>query len=336
MDSRERTRQGDASNLLPSDELVCLTDGRVSTFLEGRGVRTFHLPLTSRQRDRIFAVACVSPTILLVAALILYPALFNLWLSMQRRELFAPTGTFIGLQNFIYLLSHGEFWQSFQNGLVFSIGSVMLQTLLGVGLALLLNRRFLGCNFVRGVLLFPYLVPSVVGILVIRWMLNDLYGIVNAWLVQLRVVSAPPAWLGSPALAMLSLIGINTWMFYPFVMICVLARLQAIPLELYEAARVDGAGPVSQFWNITLPQLRGILAIVILMRTLWMFNKFDTVWLATQGGPFGKTQTLPVMAYLRAFSLYELGRGAAVGMLLCSSLVGVFIVYHRWLLQAEE
>jgi multiple sugar transport system permease protein len=135
---------------------------------------------------------------------------------------------------------------------------------------------------------------------------------------------------------MTSLIGINTWMFYPFVMLCVLARLQAIPPELYEAARVDGAGALAQFRQVTVPQIRGTLAVVVLVRTLWMFNKFDTVWLTTQGGPFGSTQTLPVMAYIRAFALYELGRGAAVGMLLCGVLVLVFLAYHRLFLRTAE
>jgi multiple sugar transport system permease protein len=280
---------------------------------------------TARRRERLFAIACVAPTVLLVGGL-----------SLQRRELFAHSGTFVGLDNFTYLLGHREFWQSFENGIEFAVGSVALQIGLGVGLALLLNRRFVGRGFARSVLLFPYLVPSVVGILVLRWMLNDLYGIVNAWLLQLGVVAAPVGWLGRPGWAMWSLIGINTWMFYPFVMLCVLARLQSIPPELYEAARVDGAGPVAQFWSVTLPQIRGTLVIVVLVRTLWMFNKFDTVWLTTQGGPFGSTQTLPVLAYIRAFSLYELGRGAAVGILLCAALAVVFAGYHRWLLRDGE
>ena len=296
----------------------------------------FSSPRTARQRERLFALACISPTVFLISAVIVYPALFSFWLSLQHRDLFAPTGTFVGVANYAYLLSRQEFWQSFWNGIVFSFGSVALQTLLGVGLALLLNRPFKGRDFVRSALLFPYLVPSVVAILVIRWMLNDLYGILNSWLLQLQIVSAPVAWLGTPTMAMLSLVGINTWMFYPFVMIVVLARLQMIPLELYEAARVDGAGPLSQFRNITLPQIHAVLALLVLVRTLWMFNKFDTVWLITQGGPFGTTQTLPVMAYLRAFSLYELGTGAAVGMLLCVLLVGIFVVYHRWMLRAAE
>jgi multiple sugar transport system permease protein len=185
-------------------------------------------------------------------------------------------------------------------------------------------------------LLFPYLVPSVVGIIVIRWMLNDLYGIVNYWLQAVGLVSAPVPWLGTPTLAMSSLIGINTWMFYPFVMLCVLARLQAVPPELYEAARIDGAGPVAQFRYVTLPQIRGTLTVVILVRTLWMFNKFDTVWLTTQGGPFGSTQTLPVLAYVEAFNLYEVGRGAAVGIMLCAVLLAFFLAYQRLVLRQRE
>lgn len=336
MDNPGCTRRGSTKADVSREDQRGLFRVSLAALHRWKGATDLRPLLSHRQRDRLFALVCVSPTVLLVAGIILYPAVFNLWLSLHRRELFAPKGTFIGLENFVYLLSHREFWQSFENGVVFSLGSVAMQTILGLGLALLLNRPFRARNFVRGVLLFPYLIPSVVGILVLRWMLNDLYGIVNVWLVQVGVVSAPPPWLGIPWLAMLSLIGVNTWMFYPFVMICVLARLQTIPVELYEAARVDGAGALRQFWNVTFPQIRGTLAIVILVRTLWMFNKFDTVWLTTQGGPFGTTQTLPVMAYLRAFSLYELGTGAAIGILLCIFLVGVFVVYHRWLLQAAE
>jgi multiple sugar transport system permease protein len=292
--------------------------------------------LTLEQRERWFALACIAPTVLLVFGLIVYPVIFTVWLSLQRRDLFASSGTFIGLDNYVYWLGSSEFWSSFWNGLVFSLGSIVLQTVLGIALALLLNRQFFGRAFARGILIFPYLIPSVVGILLLRWMLNDLYGIVNAWLMQLDVIAAPIPWLGDPDWAMASLIGINTWMFYPFVMLCVLARLQSIPSELYEAAHMDGAGAVAQFWYVTLPQIRGTLALVILVRTLWMFNKFDTVWLTTQGGPFGSTQTLPVLAYLRAFSLYELGRGAAVGILLSITLLGVFVVYYRSLVRAPE
>jgi multiple sugar transport system permease protein len=292
--------------------------------------------LTHEMRETLFAVLCFAPCALLIAGLIAYPFAYTGWLSLHDRQLFAPTGVFVGLRNYADLLTSREFWTSLQNGIVFSVVSMALQIVLGVALALLLNGRFPGRGLFRGALLFPYLIPVVVGIVAIRWMLNDLYGIVNHWLQVLGIVDQPVAWLGKPHLAMASLIGINTWMFYPFVMLCVLARLQSIPPELYEAAHVDGAGPVAQFRYVTLPQIRGTLAVIVLVRTLWMFNKFDTVWLTTQGGPFGSTQTLPVLAYVEAFNLYALGRGAAVGVMLCAFLLGVFVLYQRIALQAKE
>jgi multiple sugar transport system permease protein len=297
-----------------------VTSRRVSTY-------------TLEQRERRFAIACILPAVLLISVLIVYPVIYTIWLSLHDRNLFASSGQFVGLENYVYFLTSTEFWRSLYNGIVFSVGSLLLQMILGVSLALLLNRNFVGRNIVRGALMFPYLVPTVVAILLFRWMLNDLYGIVNVWLMDLGVIDTPIAWFGDPTLAMVSLIGINTWMFYPFVLLCVLARLQSIPPELYEAARIDGAGPVAQFWYITLPQIWGTLALVLLVRTLWMFNKFDTVWLTTQGGPFGSTQTLPVLAYIRAFSLFEIGRGAAVGILLCVVLLGVFAIYYRSLVR---
>jgi multiple sugar transport system permease protein len=293
--------------------------------------------LTIEARDRLFALACFLPSVAFILGLIFYPFAYTLVLSFQRRQLFSREGTYAGFDNFTALLGGGsEFWTSLANGIIFSGGSILLQLILGIALALVLNQQFFGRNAFRGLLLFPYLVPSVVGILAIRWMLNDLYGIVNYWLQSLGLIEQPLSWFGNPALAMGSLISINTWMFYPFVMLCVLARLQSIPSDLYEAATIDGAGPIAKFWYVTLPQLRGTIAVVLIVRTLWMFNKFDTVWLTTQGGPFGSTQTLPVLAYIEAFNLYELGRGAAIGVLMSFVLLIVFLIYQRMFLTIKS
>jgi multiple sugar transport system permease protein len=287
-------------------------------------------------RTRRFAFACFAPSLMLVIALIFYPFIYTVALSFQRRQLFANEGSFIGLDNYRALLGSTEFWSSALNGIVFSGGSLMLQVAIGVALAVLLNRQFAGRGFFRGLLLFPYVIPAIVGIFAIRWMLNDLYGIVNYWLMALGVVKEAVPWFGRPGLAMVSLIAVNTWMFYPFVMLCVLARLQSIPPDLYEAARIDGAGEWAQFWYVTLPQLRGTLAVVVIVRTMWMFNKFDTVWLTTQGGPFGTTQTLPVLAYVEAFSLYEIGRASAIGLLMSVILFAVFVLYQRLFLSIQR
>ena len=290
-----------------------------------------------RAQERAFAILCFAPCALLTTALIVYPFGYTIVLSLQRKQLFDQVpGTFIGLANYEALIESAEFWRSLANGTVFAVGSIAFQVAVGILVALLLNQRFPMRGLFRGVLLFPYLVPSVVGIIVFRWMLNDLYGIVNYWLQAAGLIATPIPWLGTPVLAMATLIGINTWMFYPFVMLCVLARLQTIPPDLYEAARMDGAGALAQFWYVTLPQIRGTLTVVILVRTLWMFNKFDTVWLTTQGGPFGSTQTLPVLAYVEAFNLYQVGRGSAVGILLCAFLLVFFLAYQRLVLNVKD
>lgn len=285
------------------------------------------------RRDRLFALACIAPAVILIAVLIVYPVIYTLWLSLHKQQLFEASGQFIGFGNYIYFLRSAEFWRSLFNGVVFSGGSLALQTVLGVAFALLLNRPFFGRSIARGALMFPYLVPTVVAILVFRWILNDLYGILNSGLMSMGLISEPIAWFGNAFMAMTTLIVINTWMYYPFVMLTVLARLQSIPSEFYEAAIIDGAGPLARFWHITLPQISGTLALVLLVRTLWMFNKFDAVWLTTQGGPFGSTQTLPILAYIHTFNLYDVGRGAAVGMLLCFVLIFVFAVYYRALVR---
>lgn len=291
---------------------------------------------TLASRSRWFAIACFLPSFVLVAALICYPFCYTLFLSFQRKQLFGREGAFVGVDNYVALLTSADFWESLRNGIVFAGGSLFLQVVLGVLLAVMLNRPFPGRGFFRGLLLFPYLVPSVVGIFAIRWMLNDLYGIVNYWLQALGLIQQAPPWFGEPRLAMASLIGINTWMFYPFVMLSVLARLQSIPPDLYEAARIDGAGALAQFWYVTLPQLRGTLAVIVIIRIMWMFNKFDTVWLTTQGGPFGSTQTLPVLAYVEAFNLYEVGRASAIGILMSTVLFAVFLVYQRLFLRIKR
>jgi multiple sugar transport system permease protein len=253
----------------------------------------------------------VAPSLVLLFAFAAYPLASSLWLSLQEVEVFSNQHQFVGLRNYSELLSSSDFWSSLWKGMVFSVATVVLQLLAGIGTALLLNNAFAGRALVRGLILFPFVVPTIVAILVWKWMLNDLYGIVNLFLLKAGVIHEGIAWLGSPGLAMASVIVVNVWMFFPFITIQVLARLQVIPVELYEAARVDGAGALQRFRYVVLPELRSTILLVVFIRGLWMFNKFDTIWLLTQGGPVGRTQTLPILAYLKAFQEYQLGAGAA-------------------------
>ncbi|XSC45582.1 carbohydrate ABC transporter permease [Bradyrhizobium sp. RDT10] len=275
------------------------------------------------------------PAMLLLAGLTLYPVLYGVWLSLHHKHSFFPQQSWAGLENYWFLITDPEFSESVWRGVVYSVSTITLQIIIGVGAALALNQHFPGRSLVRGIVLFPYVIPTVVAVILWKWLLNNQFGLINYGMVMLGLTDEPINWMGRTYI-MTSLILISVWQFFPFVVLAVLARLQTIPTELYEAARVDGAGALSRFFHVTLPQLASVLFIVVLLRTIWMFTKFDTVWLLTQGGGAEKyIRTLPVYAYLRAFHYYEAGTGAAASVVMFLLLV-VFAAVYFVMFRREE
>lgn len=285
--------------------------------------------IPQRRREQALGLALVSPAVLLFAALIFYPMAQSLFLSLHRVSTLTLRTQWVGLANFQSLLADPAFLTSFLNTLVWTCSAVTLQVTLGVGAALLLNGRLVGRSAARGLLLFPYLLPTAVAVLVWRWLFNDLYGLVNHALMSAGLVDQPVAWLSRSPNAMITVILVGTWKFFPFVVIAVLARLQSIPETLYEAARIDGASRWAQFWDITLPQLAGVLAVVVLLRSIWDFKEFDLIYLMTGGGPGISTQTLPILVYREAFQLLNFGRGAAVAVMMFAFML-LFFALHVW------
>ena len=246
---------------------------------------------------------------------------------MLEKHSFFPEQRFIGLDNYIYLWGDAEFWQSLWYGVVYSFWTITLQILLGVAAALILHESFLGRNLARGIVLFPYMIPTIVAVILWKWLLNDTYGLLNYALMALGIIRDPISWLGADHI-MLSLIIVSVWQFFPFVLLAVLARLQTIPLELYEAAKVDGASAIRRFLHVTLPHIRGILFVVILLRSIWMFTKFDTVWLMGEGAGAGRfIRTLPVYAYMRTLTYYQAGLGAALAVVMFGILMVSTVIY---------
>jgi multiple sugar transport system permease protein len=284
---------------------------------------------TDTRRDRLTGLLLVAPTLLLFMALILYPLGQSLVLSLHRTSTLTLQSRFVGLDNFRILLADPEFTQAFVNTLIWTAGAVTLQLVCGVGMALLLHGSLVGRSLARGVVLFPYLLPTAVAVLVWRWLFNDLYGYVNYVLLSAGLVGHPLAWLSRMPDAMLSVILVGAWKFFPFVVIAVLARLQSIPDALYEAARIDGASRFAQFRDITLPQIAGVLSIVVLLRAIWDFKEFDLIYLMTGGGPAGGTETMPILVYRQAFQLLNFGRGAAVSVAMLLFMLLFFLVYFR-------
>ncbi len=277
----------------------------------------------------------LAPSLLLIAGLILYPILYNLWLSFFDKHAFMPVQAFVGLRHYRYFATDPEFWSSVYYGVVYAAVTMAFQLVLGVAAALLLNEAFRGRNLLRGVVLFPYLIPTIVAVILWKWLLNDSYGLVNHLLLVAGVVHAPVAWLGKDYI-MSSLIITSVWQFFPFVVVTYLARLQTIPPELYEAARVDGATAWRRFLHVTLPATRTVLFVIILLRSIWMFTKFDTVWLMAGDGAVSRyIRTLPVYAYARSFTYLQAGMGAAVAVLMFGMLLAGTAVYFR-LFRDEE
>ena len=270
------------------------------------------------------------PLIVAVGVFLVWPIAEAVRLSFVRYNPLRPDEQpFVGFDNYLFVLDDPLFWESFYQALVWTGWSTVLQALIGVGLALLLHQPLKGMNAFRGLLLFPYIVPTVVIALNWRWLFNAEIGIVNHLLMSTGIIDERIAWLSTPSMAMASAIMLNVWKYTPFVVIVVLARLQTIPTELYDAAKVDGAGALRRFRDITLPQLAEVLAVVIVFRTIWTFNKFEEIYLLTRGGPGTSTYNLALYAFDQSIANLRMGVGAASGVIMLLLLLAGSILYIR-------
>ena len=283
-----------------------------------------------RLSDRQVGLLFMLPFLVTAAAFMVWPVAEAVRLAFYSYNPLRPDDLrWVGLENFERILDDPLFWESFRQALVWTGWSILLQTVLGVGLALLLHLPLPGIAVFRGLLLFPYIVPTVVIALNWRWIFNSEIGIVNHALLSLGIIGENIAWLSTPGMAMLSAILLNVWKYTPFVVICVLARLQTIPTELYDAAKVDGAGPLRRFLDITLPMLKEVLVVVIVFRTIWTFNKFEEIYLLTRGGPGTSTFNLAVYAFEEGMANLRLGVAAATGVIMIAMLLVGTVIYVR-------
>ena len=280
-------------------------------------------------RYNLLGVALIAPSVLIFCAVIVYPLVSAIYLSLFQIATPTLTGRWLGLGNYAILLGSGQFWRALWVNLVWTAGTLTLQIVFGVGAALLLHQSFWFRSLARSLILFPYFISTVVAVLVWRWLFNDLYGVLNHVLRTAGILQMPIDWLGQMPNAMVSLVLVGAWKYFPFVVIAVLARLQTIPESLYEAASLDGAGWWGRFWDVTLPQLRGVLVIVVLLRAIWDFKEFDLIFLLTGGGPLDYTQTLPLLVYQEAFAQQDMGRASAVAVLMMLVMLVFMALYFR-------
>jgi len=258
----------------------------------------------------------ILPSFLTILLLAVYPVFHCVYLSLHTIDLKLPHvgQVFVGIQNYRYLTGDGRMWRALSNTFLFTGGSVALELLLGLGIALLMHRRFRGRGLFRASVLVPWAIPTVVAGMMWAWIYHDQYGVFNYLLTKLGVVDGYIAWLGTTKTAMFSLILADVWKTTPFMALLLLAGLQMIPHELYEAAKIDGAGCFARFSRITLPLLRSTILVALLFRTMDAFRIFDLVFVLTHGGPGNSTETMSLYGYKYLFSYLEFGYGSALAV----------------------
>ena len=281
--------------------------------------------------DWRLGVLFVAPIVVLVMALVAYPFGYAIYLSMTRKYVGVPP-VWVGFDNYVKLTGDGFFQRAVQNSFVFTFASVGIKLVLGMVMALVLTTPIRFRGFWTGVLLIPWVAPTVVSALNFLWIYDYSLGVLNYLLVRVfRILPQGVGWLSEPGTAMASVIAVNVWRGFPFFGISFLAGLKSIPAEMYEAAAVDGASPVQRFRHVTLPGLKNIVIIVALLSTIWTFNDFAIIYILTKGGPGGATQVLPVLTYEIAFGAQRLGEAIAVALYMLPAMAAVIIVLARYM-----
>nr|WP_244493480.1 MULTISPECIES: sugar ABC transporter permease [Aureimonas] len=263
-----------------------------------------------------------APALILILAVMLVPLAIGVSYAFRDMRLLNPfSGGFVGLKHFNTLWTDRNFWLALNNTLVWTSVSVLLQFVLGLTLALLLNRPFPGRGLAQALCFLPWAVPTFLSGLNWAWLFNPVVGPIPHWLVALGIMDAPTNILADPQLALIGPIIANVWWGIPFFAITMLAALQSIPRDIYEAASIDGANPVQQFFSITLPFLAPTMAITILLRTVWVANFADLIVVMTGGGPADRTQIVASYIFTTAFRKLDFGYASAISLVLLALLL---------------
>lgn len=269
----------------------------------------------------------VLPAMLVVGALLIYPIFSSLYYSLTTKHLIKSTYEFVGLKNYSIVLQDKNFYRAFLTSIIWTICSLTGQVLIGFSAALAVNRVRRGKGIYRTLMIIPWAFPSIVIALSWKWILNGVSGYIPNILVRLGICSQLPQFLSDSSLVLLTLVFINVWFGAPMIMVNVLSALQTIPRDQYEAAQIDGASHFQQFCHITMPHIRVVVGLLMVLRTIWIFNNFDLIYLITGGGPANATTTVPIYAYNMGWGTKLLGRSSAVTILLLAFLLCICAIY---------
>lgn len=287
--------------------------------------------MKKRKNYRAFlsSFAFIFPAILVVGVLLLYPVVTSVFYSFTSKHLIKASYKWVWLDNYKKILSDPEFLSAFLTSIKWTVCSLLGQILVGFTAALALERIKRGKGVYRTLLIIPWAFPSIVIALSWKWILNGVYGFVPNLLVKLGICETIPQFFSSAGMVFGTLVFINIWFGAPLIMVNVLSALQTVPKDQYEAAQIDGASPWQSFIHITLPHIRVVVGLLVVLRTIWVFNNFDTIYLITGGGPANLTMTVPIYAYNVGWGLKQLGVSSAVTVLLLIFLLLICRVYFH-------
>jgi len=270
------------------------------------------------------------PALLFTVFVLVYPLVQNLINSVYDVSMIRGSNGWVGLHNYERIFNDTLFWHSFRNTAIYAIVGTLLALLVGLGFALLLNMKLGRISSIASFLYtIPWVISPVVAGFAWKWILNDRFGIVNYWLASAGIVKLGTSWLGDPGTALFCVMLARVWQFYPFAMVMFLAGLQTIPQEQYEAAAVDGATMVRRFFYITLPNLKSVSSVLLVLGVIWSFNDFNMVFVMTRGGPMNSSMVLPVLVRELSFVHFDLGRGSALSIVIFVLLVSLSYLYLK-------
>ncbi len=288
--------------------------------------------------ETVLGIALMIPALATIIGLIGYPTLYAIWISLHTKLLAVRDMPFVGLENYVTVLSQGNFWPALGRTIYFTVVSVAIKVCIGMATALVLNENWPGRGLARAAVLLPWALPPLTAVVTWRFLFNDTTNVLNYILIKAHLIEKPILWLAKVEYAMPSAIIVGVWQGFPFFAITLLAGLSPIPDDLYDAAKVDGAGIIHRFLYVSLPAVFPVLMVAVTLSTIWTFNQFTVIWLLTQGGPGEATTTLPIAAYQHAFvaGSKNLSRGAVYAVLTFPVLVILVLLLNHFISSREE
>lgn len=282
------------------------------------------------EKNQLSGYVFILPSVITLMLLVTYPLLYGVYISFFNTNLLNQWD-FVGFSHYMEIFRNLEFVNRIVLTLKFTVATVGGHVILGVGLAILLNRKLPGQTFFRAILILPWLLPEVVVGLLWKWLFNPMYGLINHYLIKLHMISEPFSWLSNISVAYGAVVIVCIWKGFPMLMLMVLAGLQTISEDLYEASRIDGCSGVQSFRYITIPSLLPVLLVSLILDTVWWFKHFTIIWLLTQGGPANETNIVSIDIYKSAFEYFEFGKAAAMAVIVLFVCSFIGYIYRRML-----